>query len=79
MMPAIDQLDAQVQRDIGALSAEMRALTDRVTSLSTKLDDVHSALERARGGWWAVSALASIAGGLAGFAATVTKISLIGG
>lgn len=77
-MPTIDPMDLQVQRDIGALTAEMRSLSQKVADLGGKLDDVYDALQQARGGWRVVAGLGGIAGGAAGFLATIAKMKLFG-
>lgn len=58
---------SDVSREIGRLEAQVQALTQQVSALSKKIEEVNVTLATAKGGWavlMGVAGLASVLGGL---------------
>lgn len=52
-----------------ALEVEVRTLDEKLTGMARKVDEMHSFLLQAKGARWAIIAMASVGGFLAGTAA----------
>lgn len=62
---------------VARLETKVDHLSESLSRVVTKLDEVHNVMMQAKGARWVLIAAASIAGALAGFAAKFT--GLLGG
>lgn len=59
-----------MERAVGQLEGEVGAIKDRLERIEDKLDSVVSAVQHARGGWWTLMLIGSVAGTLGALLAT---------
>ena len=75
-MPSSDM--NEINRDIGALSTQVRIMAETLIKMEKKLDDVERSMSEARGGWKYLSGILILAGSIGGIVSTFVKIKVTG-
>lgn len=69
----------ELNRDIGALSAQVRIMAETLIKMERKLELLEQAVVEARGGWKYLTGILFVAGSVGGLVATAAKFKIMGG
>lgn len=69
----------ELNRDIGALSAQVRIMAETLIKMERKLEGLEQAVIEARGGWKYLTGILFVAGSVGGLVATLAKFKFLGG